>query len=181
VAGKTAAAAGVSASVAVLVEGVLRTMLVNKLKNLVVVVLAFAVLATGAGLVASRQVPQEPKKAEPPAPAAKAENRLPALLKARVEAAKTEVWARNQEFLVGRGTLDILVGASRRLLVAEQELGLNRADQIAALEKHFTLMKEVQEINEERFRDGRIPIQDVKEAEYYRLDAEIQLERAKAK
>jgi RNA polymerase sigma factor (sigma-70 family) len=182
VAGKTAAAAGVSASVAILVEGVLRTMLVNKLKNLVVVVLAFVVLATGASLVASRQVPQEPKKeAEKPAPAAKAENRLPALLKDRVEAAKMEVWGRNQEFLAGRGTLDILIGASRRLLVAEQELSANRAEEIAALERHFKLMKQVQEVNDERFRAGRIPMQDWKESEYYLLDAEIQLERAKAK
>jgi outer membrane protein TolC len=41
-------------------------------------------------------------------------------------------------------------------------------------------MKKIQDINQERFDQGRISIEDLALAKYYRLEAEIWLERAKA-
>src|SRR5262249_2269685 len=122
---------------------------------------------------------KEEKKAEKPAPAA--EDKLTTLLKARVEMAETEFANRNQEFLAGRGTLDILFGAGKRLLQAQQELSNKKEDQISALEAYLKLTKDIEEVNQARFDAGRITIADLAESKYYRLEAEIWLERAKAK
>jgi hypothetical protein len=112
--------------------------------------------------------------------AANMDAKMKSLLKDRVDAAKTELKARFNEFCTGRGTLDILMGASRRLLEAERDLSTKKADQVAAWETHRRRMKDVYQINMFRFQAGRVAIQDVAQSDYYRLDAEIGLERAKA-
>ena len=40
-------------------------------------------------------------------------------------------------------------------------------------------MQRVEDINQARFNAGQIAVQDLAESQYFRLDAEIQLERAK--
>src|SRR5262249_25367116 len=95
------------------------------------------------------------------------------------EAAKLELDSRTKEFMAGRGTLDITMGASKRLLEAERESSPKRADQIAACEAHLNRMKEIENVNRQRFNAGRIGIQDLAESTYYRIEAEIWLERAK--
>jgi hypothetical protein len=167
---------------AALAEGVLRAMFLSKVKVTVATVLALGLLGTGAGLL-SRQAPA----AQPPAPEkpaaekapAPGPNRLRGLLEARVQAAEQELQARYQEFLAGRGTLDICIGAARRVVEANRDLGLKKEDWIAVLEAHEKMMKAIHGTNDDRFTNGRIPIQDFKESEYYYLEAQIWLERAK--
>jgi RNA polymerase sigma factor (sigma-70 family) len=184
-AGKVLAAGAVSARVAALTEGVLQAMFLTKLiKTAAAAVLAVGVLGGGTGLLLYRTHAVEPapeKKQEAAKPAPKAESKLPALLKARVEAARTEVEARMKEFEAGRGTLELLYASSRRLLQAERELTEKKADQDAALQAHFERMKNVEEINKDRFEAGRIAIQDYAVSQYWRLEAEIGLERTKQK
>jgi hypothetical protein len=110
----------------------------------------------------------------------KASEKLKVLLKARYDMANVEAHARWSEFQAGRGTLDFLFGASRHLLDAERELSERKADQIAALERYLWCMREIEKVNQQRFDNGRLPIQDVAEARYNRIQAEIWLERAKA-
>jgi hypothetical protein len=105
--------------------------------------------------------------------------KMKSLLKERYDAAFTECQGRWQDFLVGRGTLDIMLGCSGRLRDAERELSPRKADQIAALEAHWKRVQKVKGINQARFDAGQIAIQDLAESQYFRLDAEIQLERAK--
>lgn len=106
--------------------------------------------------------------------------RLKSLLKARLDAASTELNSRWKEYCAGRGTLDIVIGSSRRLLEAETDLSIKTADQTVAWESHLQRMKDLYVINLARFNAGRISINDLKEVEFYRLQAEIWLERAKA-
>jgi outer membrane protein TolC len=113
--------------------------------------------------------------------AAKVSDKLKELLKDQHEAALTEARARWEELLAGRGTLDIFIGASRRLLEAERDLSDKKADQVAALENHWRRMKVLVEVNQERFDAGRVPIADLSQTKFYRIQAEIALERAKAK
>jgi RNA polymerase sigma factor (sigma-70 family) len=108
------------------------------------------------------------------------EKKMKALFKARFDAANIEVESRWHEYVAGRGTLDILLGSSRRLLEAELALSNNKADHVAAWESHWQRMNQVYLINLGRYNAGRISVQDLKEAEYYRIDAEIGVERAKA-
>jgi outer membrane protein TolC len=71
--------------------------------------------------------------------------------------------------------------SSLRLLEAELEWKTKPAEQIAALEAHLERMKNIHDINLARFNAGRASVGDLKQAEYYRLDAEVRLERAKQK
>ncbi len=105
--------------------------------------------------------------------------KLKTLLKDRLEAIRTATQARWQDFLAGRGMLELLFRASAQLRDAELEMSPKRADQIAALEAHWKRMKKSEEINKNRFDSGRIPVQEYEHSRYHRLDAEIQLERAK--
>lgn len=178
------AAAVVSPAVAALVEGVLQTMFVTKLKTIGAAVFVVSLLAMGAGglaFQAPKADPKPEKNTPQPQGAVKDEDRLTALLKARVQAAELELEVRMKEFLAGRGTLDVLLGASRRHVEAYRELHPKPADHLIAAESHFRRMKDVHEINENRYQAGRIPISDLKETEYYRLEAEIWLERLKPK
>jgi outer membrane protein TolC len=114
--------------------------------------------------------------------AAKVGDKMKALLKARLEAALKEAEGRRQVYREGEsGTLNDLASSSLRLLEAERELSDQKADQIAALENHWQRMKELEEINQERFKAGRVSVMDLSQARFYRLQAEIWLERAKAR
>jgi RNA polymerase sigma factor (sigma-70 family) len=118
------------------------------------------------------------EKADEVLAASRFNKQLKALLKERFDAARAEVVVRCKEFIAGRGTLDILCGASRRMLEAEQGLSDKDDDQIAAWERHRKRMKQIEEVNEARFQAGRIGIQDLAQVRYFRADAEIGLERA---
>jgi RNA polymerase sigma factor (sigma-70 family) len=112
--------------------------------------------------------------------AAKGGDQLKALLKARLDAATIEADSRFKEFVAGRGTLDFFLASSQRLLKAELELSTQKADQLAALATHLRLLKKVHAMNQGRFVAGRINLADVKQTEFFVLEAEIALERAKA-
>jgi hypothetical protein len=101
------------------------------------------------------------------------------LLKARFDAAKTEWDCLWKQCVAGRGTLEILENASRRLLDAELALTSNKADHVAAWESQWQRTHQIYLINLARYNEGRIPLQDLEQSNYFQLDAEIGLERAK--
>jgi hypothetical protein len=112
--------------------------------------------------------------------AANVDEKMKSLLWGRVDAAKREVKARYKEYHEGRGQLNVCLDASRRLLEAERDLSSKRTDQVAAWEMHRQRMQDVYAINLARYNAGRLLVQDFLQSDYYRLDAEIGLERAKA-
>jgi hypothetical protein len=226
-AAKQGVAGGVaSAHVLTLTEGVVRTMLLTKLKIVAGAVVAMASLGTTTGVVlygksagdtpqtapagapivsVRQQVPAagehlrdldqalahlmsdsdgmpdiSPQRMKTVLADAKADGRIKSLVKAQFEAAAGEAHARWREFMAGRGTLAFFIGSSERLLAAESDLSDQQTDHVAALEHHWRRMREVEKVNNERFNDGRIAIQDVLESRFYRLQAEIRLERARS-
>jgi DNA-directed RNA polymerase specialized sigma24 family protein len=108
------------------------------------------------------------------------DEKMKSLLWDRVDAAKREVKARCKEFHSGRGLLQIYLDASRRLLEAERDMSAKKADQATAWEMQRQRMQDAYDVNLARYDAARIAIQDLLQAKYYRLDAEIGLERAKA-
>jgi RNA polymerase sigma factor (sigma-70 family) len=105
--------------------------------------------------------------------------RLGDLLKEQLEAARTMTNARWEEFLVGRGTLDILFEASHHLLQAELDLASKRSNRLAILEADWQRLKDIETVNEARFQAGRIPIADLAQTRFNRARAELWLERAR--
>ena len=106
-------------------------------------------------------------------------DKLAALIAARYDAARTEVDFRWGRSVRGLETQDILLGSCLRLIEAERELSNKQADQLAALENHAQRMKEVEKIAKAKADAGRNTPQDLAQAQFYRLQAEIWLERMK--
>jgi RNA polymerase sigma factor (sigma-70 family) len=111
---------------------------------------------------------------------AKTDDKMQVLMRAQYEAALGEARARWLEFMAGRGTLSFFLSSSERLLEAERALSDKKADQVVAIENHWKRMRQIEKENDERFHAGRIPIQDALASRFYRVQAEIHLERARS-
>jgi hypothetical protein len=204
-AGQATGTGAISSSVISLREGVLQAMFLSKLKMTVVVFLTAGILGAGAltypklagqqvdpkPAVASQRPPTKddeeiPKLAALTKERAKAildvnlADRMKVLLMDRFYAALTEAEARWNRYLAGKETLDIILGASLRLLEAERELSGKKADLIAALENHLRRVRELEKINQLKIEAGSVALQDLYQAKFFRAQAEIWLERAKA-
>jgi hypothetical protein len=159
-------------------------MFLKQMQPFALALVALVVFGLGVGLLARTEPPAQAtneNKPEPPKPPARANDVLSNLLKARYEAAVDEHRERRQEYLAGAGTLDMLLHSSLRLLEAELEWKAKPAERIPVLEAHLERMKNIQDVLVAKFNAGTGSVGDLKQAEYYRLDAEVRLERAKQK
>ena len=104
----------------------------------------------------------------------------PDLLKARLEAArKTYDWlAKN--YIESRPPLgELLYRWSCRWLEAEREISTRQEDVLAAYRAHLGRMRELERVARDRFRNRFVPVEESTAAQFYRVEAEIWLERAK--
>jgi len=194
-----------SPSALALMEGVTQAMFMHKVKIAVVCLVAGVILSGGALSFAQRAGKEAPVKqgeaarpAEPPPDddrdklvilgrdkaiallqTSGLSDRMKALLTERFEAAETETILRWQRFIRGNETLDSLLGASLRLLEAERELSARKTDQLVSLNNHLRLVQNVERITQLKFDAGAAAPQDLNQARFYRVQAEILLERAK--
>ncbi len=101
------------------------------------------------------------------------------LMKDRCDSARRELWLRYDEFKVGRGTLDSLIGAGIRVRDSALEIAATREGRVKILEAHLALTKSQVELDKARFQAGAIKEQEYQRTLYCRLDAEIRLLREK--
>src|SRR5262249_44061740 len=101
------------------------------------------------------------------------------LARAKLAAATEESDARWKEFLAGRGIQDILLAAFERRVEAELALTDNAPDRLAAQERHWRQLLQVEEVSRDRYEAQLIPIQDYMQARHARLDAQIRLAQAR--
>jgi WD40 repeat protein len=114
---------------------------------------------------------------------AKTDYKMKSLLQDQFDAALAEARGRWVEFMHGCGTLDFLYTSLEHLLKAECDLSDQKADHVAALLDHLKRMREIERVNNERFRKPLWPwpllIQEVLAPRFYRLQGEIRLEHAR--
>jgi hypothetical protein len=96
-----------------------------------------------------------------------------ALIAEMVNASGGECAARMTEFLAGRGTLDILFGASLRQLAAETQASANPQEALNALGRHWERAFLIEAVNKARNEAGRISTKEYFESVANRLAAEI--------
>lgn len=104
------------------------------------------------------------------------------LLEARRDAARRtydELWKKNQEALLP--VAELAYRWSLRWLEAERDLSEQKPNQVAAFQAHSARMRELERISRDRFRTRTNPIEEVTAAEFYAVEAEIWLLRAKNK
>jgi RNA polymerase sigma factor (sigma-70 family) len=189
-----------SVSITALTEGVLHTMFLSKLKTALAFVLMLAMIS-GAGIGAyylRAQVPFSKPEAsskgrgrgvQDKRAASRPEEHLQKLLKERLTAAEQEWkvrWELYRTAATEPGTtipvsFHLLMDAAKRLLKAEVELSNNKAERLKAHEKYLKLVKEFTDTTEQLHKEGRVSAAAVASARYQQLDAEIELEREKAR
>ena len=121
----------------------------------------------------SRQAVPAPSPAAPEVPQE--------LLKARLETARKGLEAAQGEHKAGRGRLEAVFFWTQRVVEAELALSDKKADRIAAHEKLVKLAKDIEETAKAHFDVGQASHQELLDAAYRRIEAEIELARAKAK
>jgi hypothetical protein len=150
---------------------------------------ALVVMALGLlpmrGLTAPQAPPAQEKLpsiiASKPLNSAPGDDELRKLLIARYNAAVAEMAARFKEFQAGHCSLESMADAARHIVNSGLELSDKPAEQLELREKFLELEKEIEKIAQARFEAGRIPPADLERARYERLDAEVQVLKAKRK
>jgi hypothetical protein len=105
---------------------------------------------------------------------------LEKLAAARVAAARKVADARMKEFMAGKVTpVEFFLDASRRLLDAELALDPGKKGRIAALERHWLVLRKAEEVNEAKFNVGTKGDVDFYPIVEARMEAEIALVKAK--
>jgi RNA polymerase sigma factor (sigma-70 family) len=207
-AGQAAAAGVVSASVAALMEGVVKAMFLTKVKVVALMMLAATIVGGGAvayGVMAANQLigpAKEPPKTDPgqqpdstgaPAPTKAAERpqKAPldpegakaraAILKTMLEAADSAAEINFQRFDAGVSVVDDPVRWSRMWVQAQRAVSSNGAEYLQALEKHAERMRQMEEMTKRRFEKGRMPKHMYDEIQYYHAEARLWLLDTKGK
>jgi hypothetical protein len=152
-------------------------------------VLLVVLLAAGTSLVGYKTLTANPQAELIPKPAedrsaapANGPDRLKNLLKERFELAEKEYKIRFAKFRdMEFPELERCCYSSLRVLEAQKDLSDKKADVVAAWEAHLARVKELARIAANFARTGQGMESDASMARFYYLDAEIGLERAKAK
>jgi hypothetical protein len=154
----------------------LRRAIVVPLKIFAFMGLAIAVVLSGTSAVPpSSETAGKPPASEtagkPPAPGEIARGRVDAARKMYqlVASDYRSGWLRSSE-LVYRW--------SRRWLESERDLNSGKEDQLTALRAHAQRMREVARLAQARYRRQDTTIDEATSAEYYRLEAEMWVDRA---
>jgi RNA polymerase sigma factor (sigma-70 family) len=201
----SAAPGAASARAAALAQGVLRAMMFKKATFVGVMVLTLALFG-GAGGAAYRAAAgragddaraadtaksgdpvAEPKddaakdKPKPEPSNAGRSEKEQQLLEDWCAVAKKAYDDYKEEFLRGKIVPRPAIDASRNLLRAQVERSDNRADRLAAYEAHLQRMKDIADVAKIKLDAGKMAASDFEDAECHRIEAEILLEREKAK
>lgn len=180
-----------SSRVVTLVEGVLRTMWIQRTKAVLTIGLTLGLTVGTLGvcvqrvLFAGRLSPTSSGKAKaaaPPArPPSKPKTNLQDLMKKRIELLKQIVRSEEKAYQFGQRSLSQVIRAKEELVRAQLELAATPQERLALYEQAVALAKELEKITEKLSKDGSVPTLDVLRAKAHRLQAEIALARARAK
>ena len=173
-----ARSAELSSPILALAKGVLHAMWLRNLAVLSVSVVLIGSFVTGAWFALQPAAAQD--QPTPVAQVAPQENKLPKLLKERYESAARTYEANYDEYLAGRTVvIDRCLLWSLKML--EAELDLKPAERVKAHVAHFDRMRQVYEIAKKKFDVGVMGPAQYGFAEHGLLEAELWLEREKAK
>jgi RNA polymerase sigma factor (sigma-70 family) len=200
-----AAAGVIFAPVAALMEGVLKAMLLKKLKLAILGVLTAGLVFAGATVSTRALTPQqtvEVKKASPAAPkdalpsvrvdrpnekqltdsaSATKASKVQALLKERLDILRLRAEQGRQQYKNGAASLDMVRQADLRVFKAELELCATDKERIAVHEKIVRVFKEIEDHARQLHQQKAASREIVQDATLNRLEAEIALERVKEK
>jgi hypothetical protein len=113
------------------------------------------------------------------APDPETANTLARLAVQRRDAARRTYEALWLDYRERRAPEDLLYRWSLRWLEADRELSDQQADRVAAYQGHFERMRDLDRIIRRLHGSGQITIEEASATEYYRVEAELWLLKAK--
>jgi RNA polymerase sigma factor (sigma-70 family) len=166
----------VSASAVALSRGVLRMMMLSKLKVGLAILVSSGFVAAGSGIIVAQATGDKPApKAVDVSKEESARQYVAALGKSRVEMARKR-WATQQAFYnEGRITIDRLVNASESLLDAELDASDKPEARIGLIQAHLARIKGIEKSEQDMLADLRGTQSDVDEIQTRRLEVEYRL------
>jgi RNA polymerase sigma factor (sigma-70 family) len=190
----------VSIKVATLIEGVLKTMFVTKMKIATMVLVLVAAVSGAAGLLYGTQAGDPATPKQPPLasqatsdeggsgskvlarePVRPKNEKLHALLKEKLEILQQMADHAKQLHNQNVASQDEVRAANLRVYYAKLDLCETLKDRIGVLEKIVEAMKEAEESASNLVKQGVASQEEIRGAKLGRLEAEIALEREKAK
>jgi RNA polymerase sigma factor (sigma-70 family) len=182
--GEMTAAAGLSSAALMLAEGVMQTMLWNKIKTRALVLLLLVFLVGAGGLTFHALAGDKQPQGAPDKPARNAvvPDQAPAKKgpserdKALAKAAEDQWEARWDEYTAGKTTADFVLTSAVYLVKAQLRMCAKTSEKEAAYKAHLERMKQVEEIAKAKYDGGSIPKTQYFQVVYHRIEAEIWLE-----
>jgi RNA polymerase sigma factor (sigma-70 family) len=182
-----------SAAVAALTEGVLRTMILTKLKIAALAALSIGILVSGVGILVGQETASRPDGRQAPgtskpdgtvvsdrasAPAAPEEEADDALKQRLVEQNLLRMEAYEAFYDEARITIERYLDVSHELMLAEIQASKTREGRITAARGHLDRVKRIEANERKELEDGKGHKTDVAEAERGRLQAELEVRAA---
>ena len=119
---------------------------------------------------------EKPKEDKP-----KDDAKVKKLLQDWCDVAKKEYEMRKTRYQSGLSSIEPVAASARRVLTAELARSDNKEDRVKACEAYLQQTTDMAKIAKLQWQAGSLPHADALEAEYHRLEAEVMLEREKAK
>jgi RNA polymerase sigma factor (sigma-70 family) len=173
----------VSSFAVILAQRELQSMMWNKIKPVVLALLAVIVSTVAACVVlgplaAAPGKDQDSPPAKPPEAASQVpEKKVPTERdKALLDAAQKQFDGRWREFVAGKTSADFIVPWSGKLLEATLRVCEKSSEKIEACKAHIERLKAVEEVNKKKLDDGAIAPTQYYQIVYYRIEAEIMLD-----
>jgi hypothetical protein len=168
-----------TASAVALSRGVLRMMMLSKLKVGLAVVLSTGFVA-GSGMIAAQgpggaAAPPPAKVVDRAEDARPGEGDLAALGRSRVEMARKRLKTQSAYYEEGRITMDRVLDALQTLMDAELDVATTPAERKAAIRTHLDRIREIERHEKAELEGGRATDADVEKAQTRRLDIEYRL------
>jgi outer membrane protein TolC len=109
------------------------------------------------------------------------DDKLKTLLRTRLEVAQNIYNLRMEEYKAGKIAPDGLLEAGKQLFKSQLDLAEKKEDRVAACQKNLERWTQMKNMADTKYNAGLLTKADVQEVEYERLEAEILLEKEKAK
>ena len=106
------------------------------------------------------------------------DNKLTQLYKQRQNCGREAIESRFKEWAAGRGTQAFLIRSAEDLLIFRLDLASSDEEKLAIRTQYVEFAAVLEKLTRERYENEKLPIQDLKQVEYFLLDAKIEHLRA---
>jgi hypothetical protein len=103
------------------------------------------------------------------------------LRKQKLAAARETYQVHHKLYLAGKSDIETVCIWSQRWMDAAKDASEGKAGPVPHMQAHLERLRDLEKVAEARFDAGKVPVTDPLTVQYYRIEAQIQLELAMPK